>query len=91
MAAMAAVLKIYFFAFSPKPKCQLIQNLVGSIGVTYRSKIAEIVDGCHDHYLENLFFASSPDLKGQLTPNLVRSIRVTCRSKSAEIVLMGNP
>ena len=28
---------------TPKPKNQLIPNLVGSIGVTYRSKIAKIL------------------------------------------------
>ena len=32
-----------FFAFTPKPKSQLTPNLVGGIGVTYRSKIAKIV------------------------------------------------
>ena len=30
-----------FFASSSKPKTQLTLNLVGSIGVTYRSKIAK--------------------------------------------------
>ena len=42
MAAMAAILKIYFFA-SFEPKGQLTRNLAGSIGVTCRSKIAKIV------------------------------------------------
>ena len=32
-----------FFASSPEPKGQLTLNLVGSIGVTCRSKIAKIV------------------------------------------------
>ena len=32
-----------FFASSPEPKGQLSQNLVGSFGVTRRSKIAKIV------------------------------------------------
>ena len=32
-----------FVASSPEPKGQLTQNLVGSIGVTGRSKIAKIV------------------------------------------------
>ena len=77
---MAAILKI-FFASSPEPKGQLTPNLVGSIGVTYRSKIAKIV------HLENLFFAPSPEPKGKLTPNLLGSIRMTCRSKIAKIVL----
>ena len=40
---MAAILKIYFFASSPELKGQLTRNLVGSIGVTCRSKIAKIV------------------------------------------------
>ena len=69
--------------------------LVGSIGVTCRSKIAEIVrseiqDG---HHLENIFFASSPEPQGLLTPNLVGSIRVSCSSKIhvAKIVLIENP
>ena len=56
MAAMAAIcqsdiqdgrhgghLENLFFASSPEPKGQLTQNLVGSIGVTRRSKIAKIV------------------------------------------------
>ena len=42
MAAMAAILKI-FFASSPEPKGQLTPNWLGSIGVTYKSKIAKIV------------------------------------------------
>ena len=42
MAAMAAVLKIYFWLLLLK-KGQLTRNLVGSIGVTRRSKIAKIV------------------------------------------------
>ena len=68
MAAMAAILKIYFSLPSPKPKSQLTPNLVGSIGVTYRSKIvksfrSEIQDGRHGGHLENLFFASSPEFK----------------------------
>ena len=36
---MTAILKIYFFA-SPELKGHLTRNLVGSIGVTCRSKIA---------------------------------------------------
>ena len=43
MSAMAAILKIYFFASSPELKGLLTLNLVGSIGLTYRSKIAKIV------------------------------------------------
>ena len=43
MAAMAAILKNVFFASSPELKGQLTWNLVGSIGVTRRSKIAKIV------------------------------------------------
>ena len=41
MAAMAAILKIYFSLLLPNPKASS-PNLVGSIGVTYRSKIAKI-------------------------------------------------
>ena len=43
MSSMAAILKIYFFASSPEWKGLLTLNLVGSIGVTCRSKIAKIV------------------------------------------------
>ena len=44
MAAMTANLKIiFFFASSPESKGQLTSNLLGSIGVTYRSKKAKIV------------------------------------------------
>ena len=73
---MAAILKIYFSLLLLFRKASFIQNLVGSIRVTCRSKIAEIVairnqDGRHGSHLENLFFASSPELKGQLIRNLV--------------------
>ena len=72
---------------SSEPKGLLTLNLVGSAGVTCRSKIAKIVseiqDGRHDSHLKNLFFASSPKLKGQLTRNLVGRFGVTCRSKLA--------
>ena len=50
MAAMAAILKIYFrhlenlfFASSTELKGKLIRNLVGSIGMTGRLKIAKMV------------------------------------------------
>ena len=74
MAVMVAILKIYFSLLSPKPKSQLTPNLVGSIGVTYRSKIAKIIrseiqDGHYGGHLENQFFASSPEPKGLLTLN----------------------
>ena len=92
MANMAAILKKLFFASSPEPKGQLTPNLVGSIRVTCRSKIAKIVPikNQHGRHLENLFFASS-ELKGHLTQNLVGSIGVACRSKIAKIVLIVNP
>ena len=41
MAAMAAILKIYFSL--PELKGQLTPNLVGNIRVTCRSKIAKIL------------------------------------------------
>ena len=93
MAAMAAILKIYFFASSPEPKGQLTPNLLGSIRMTCRSKIH---DGRH---LENLFFASTPKprskiakiAKSLLTPNLVGGIGVTYRAKIAKIMPIGNP
>ena len=43
MAARGGHLENLFLASSPKPKSQLTPNLVGSIGVTYGLKIAEIV------------------------------------------------
>ena len=55
-----------FYASSPEPKGQLTWNLVRSIKVTCRSKIAKIVS------IQN---------QDQLTWNLVGSIGVTCRSK----------
>ena len=69
-----------FFASSPEPKSQLTPNMVGSVGVTYGSKVVKIFPmgnprWRHGRHLENLFFASSPEPKGQLTPNLVGSIR----------------
>ena len=69
-----------FFASSPEPKGQLTPNLLGSIGVTCRSKITKIVPIVRGH-LENLFFASSPNPKCQLTRNLVGSIRVIVDQK----------
>ena len=61
MAAMAAILKIYFITSSPEPKGQLTPNLLGSIGVIVDQKKLklcqlEIQDGCHGSHLENLFF-----------------------------------
>ena len=80
-----------FFASTPKPKSLLTPNLVGSIGVTYRSKIAKLCRlEIHGSHLGNLFFASSPEPKGKLTRNLVGSIGVTCRSKIAKIVWIVN-
>ena len=77
-------------------KGQLTRDLVRSIGVTCRSKIAKII------LLGNprlppwrpswkSIFASSPKPKGQLTWNLVGSMGVTCRSKLAKIVPIWNP
>ena len=43
IAAMAAIFENLFFPSSPEPKGQLTQNVVGSIGVTGKSKIAKIV------------------------------------------------
>ena len=83
-----------FFASSPEPKSQLTPNMVGSLGVTCRSKIAKIVQIGNPRWLhlENLFFASFPEPKGQLTPNLLGSIGVTCiTSKITKIVLIVNP
>ena len=79
----------------PTPLGQLTWNLVGSIGVTCRSKIVKIglirsPRWPQWQHLENVFFASSPELKGQLTWNLVGNIGVTCGSKIAKIVPIGN-
>ena len=97
MGAMAAILKFHlFFASSPEPKGQLTPNLLGSIRVTCKSKIAKIVpignqDGRHGSHLEHLFFASTPKPKSQLTPNFVGSIGMTYRLKMAKIVPIANP
>ena len=69
-------LEILLFASSPELKGQLTRNLVGSIGVTCRSKITKIVLIGNPRWqswcdLENLFLFFSPELKGQLTRNLV--------------------
>ena len=80
---MVAILKICFSLLLLKIG-QLTGNLVGSVRVTCRSKIAkaflmEFQDGCHGSHLENLFFTSSPETIGQLTRNLVGSIGVMYR------------
>ena len=52
---MAAVATL-FQTSSPEPKGQLTRNLIGSIRVTCRSKIAKIIlIGNHGGHLENLF------------------------------------
>ena len=90
---MVASLKIYFLLLLLNWKART-WNLVWSIRVTCRSKIAkiapiEIQNVRHGSHLEKLFLASSPEPKGQLTWNLVGIIRVTCRSKTAKIILIG--
>ena len=72
MVTLAAMLKIYFELFYHEPKGQLTQNFIGSIEVTYRSKVLksfwlEIQDGRH---FENLYWTSSLEPKGQLARNL---------------------
>ena len=95
MAAMATYLKISlrFFSRTDRP---IDLKLVGSYGVTYRSKLAIIIRSKvqaarHCGHLYNLFFSSTTDSKGQLTRNLVGSIGAICRSKIAEIISIGNP
>ena len=88
MAAFLAVLNIYFCSSSPEPMVKLTKNLLGSIGVSCRSKIAnilrsEILDGCNCGHLENLFCASSHDQKGQRTRNLGRKYRRDRKSEMA--------
>ena len=83
---MAAILKIYFFA-SPKPKNQLTLNMVGSIRVTYRSKIAKIVPVGNPRWppwqpsWKSTFCFFSWTEKA---PNLLGSIGVTCLSNHHE-------
>ena len=63
------------FASSPEPKGQVTGKLLGSIGMTCRSKIAIIpIRNPRCCHLENLLFASTPEPKGQLTRNLVGSM-----------------
>ena len=64
MAARAAILKIYFFASSPELKGQLTRNLVGSIGVICRSKIAKIMQIVNPSWLP---FRVCSDDHAQLT------------------------
>ena len=84
---MAATLKIYFLASSPKPKSQLTPNMVGSIGVTYRSKIAKIAPIGNPRWppwqpswkSTFCFFSWT-----ESAPNLLGSIGVTCLSNHHE-------
>ena len=78
-----------FFSSSHEPKSQLTRNLVGSIGVTCRSKLAKIVSIGNSRWPPlrpswKCIFASSPEPKGHLTPNLVGSIELTCKSKMSK-------
>ena len=93
---MAAILKIYFFASSPEPKGQLTPNLLGSIRMTCRSKIAKIVPIGNPRWPPwppswKFIFRFYSWTDGQLTPNFVGGIGVTYRSKIAKIVPIGNP
>ena len=57
------------YSYKPTPSTPLGQwtwNLVGSIGATRKSKIANNPRGRHGCHLENLFFDSFPEPKGQL-------------------------
>ena len=67
-----------FFPSFPELKGQLTSNLIESIRVTCRSKVAKIFSiGNLGHRLENLFF-TSPEPKGGLTYYLVGSTGETC-------------
>ena len=59
MATMAAILKNLFFTYSPEPKGQLTRTLVGSFGVTCRSKntVRPVLKATH--------IKQSPVFKGQ--------------------------
>ena len=77
------------FASSPEQKEQLTWNLVCSIGVTFRSKIAKIILMGNPRWPSWLpswkLFASTPESKGHLIWDLIASIRVTCRPKIAKL------
>ena len=71
------------FLFSP-----LLLNLVGSIGVTCRSKEAKLIPIGNPRWPPSwkyFCFASSPEPKGQLTRNFEGSSGMTGRSKIAKI------
>ena len=95
MAARGKNRKLYFELLLLNQKANWLKT-VGSIGVTYWSKIAKIVPIGNPRWLprwpswKSIFLASS-ESKGQMTQNLVRYIWVTCRSKIAKIVLVENP
>ena len=93
---MAAILIIYFPPSSSELKGQLTRNLVGSIGVTCRSKIAHIVAiGNPKLWLWRPSWKSVLNFfswtERAIDTKFIGSIEVTCRSTVAKIILIGNP
>ena len=93
---MAVILKIYFFFSSSEMKGQLTRNLVGSIGVTCRSKIAQMV--AIGNLKLRLWWPSWKSVlnffswtERAIDLKFIGSIEVTCRSTVAKIILIGNP
>ena len=93
MAAMAAILEIYFARLLlNRNSKQFTRNLVGSIWVTCRSDIAIFSDQKSKiAAILKIYFEQKG--QGQLTGKLIGIIRVTCRSKIyiAKISLARNP
>ena len=82
-------------ASSSEPKGQMTQNMVGSIGVTCRSKIAQIVLIRNPKWWPGqppwkYFELFSPEPKGQLTQSSLED-RGVFRSTEAKIVQIWNP
>ena len=95
MTTMATIWKSVwnFFSWTERP---ITRNLIGTICVTCRSKITEIVPIGNPtwpppRHFGNVFGTSTPKWKDKLTQNLVGSINVTCRSNIAKQVPIGNP
>ena len=92
---MAAILKIYFSLLLLNWKANS-RNLVGSIRVTCRSKIAQMV--AIGNLKLRLWWPSwksvlnfFPWTERAIDLKFIGSIEVTCRSTVAKIILIGNP
>ena len=85
-----------FFASSPEPKGQLTPNLLGSIRVTCRSKIAKIVPIGNPRWPPwppswKSIFCFFSWTERPIDSKLDRKHQGDCRSKIAKIVLIRNP